>query len=226
MPSCEFFYGKIFANLTAALVISTYSAEKLDIGKTMYKKIGFTGLNPWIKLAINLFIGYLLVQAVERTTPGGVAKYAAFLALAVWFGQIVQPFLGDQQDKRTLLHLLVLKLGMCIGMMALGVLDLTNMLTVFPYLAAGLIGMGISAYAFYIFYPPDDSHKEFDVVNGALVGAFALYTAYDVHILKEKARNCDKLHRHLEHGPDYPKEVMDLYLDIFNVLLRPFHRKA
>jgi hypothetical protein len=223
MPSCEFFYGKIFANLTAALVVSTYSAENLRIGDTLYDYVGLSDLNRWIKLAINLFIGYLGVQAVERTVPGSVGKYAAFLALSIWFGQIVKPFIDDQADKRTLLHLLMLKIGMCVGMMALGVLDLTNTVTVFPYMGAGFLGMAIAAYAFYIFSPPDPSHKPFDVVNGALVAAFAAYTAYDVHILKDKAKNCDKIHRHLEHGPDYPKEVMDLYLDIFNVMLRPLH---
>ena len=76
MPSCKNYFGKVFAHLAAALAISAASAETSNIGSTIYGNASV--LKQFLG---NLAIMLGLMFGVFLTRPGGVPKYAFFIAM-------------------------------------------------------------------------------------------------------------------------------------------------
>jgi hypothetical protein len=97
MPSCNFYFGKIFAHLTAATAIAGLSAEYTDIGNQLLQN-----QNVWIKIIVNLVITFVLLFGVLLTPPDSLLKYLFFTAFAFWIGQTVKPLVDRLKDKKAL----------------------------------------------------------------------------------------------------------------------------
>jgi FtsH-binding integral membrane protein len=213
MPSCNNYFGKIFAHLAAALAISAVSAETSNVGVTMYGDA-----SQLIQFLGNLAILFALMYGVFMTAPGGIPKYAFFIAFAFWVGQLVKPYVEELEDKSALTQTLVMTTGVFVGMMALGFYDSMNLLGFGPYLIAGLIGLIIARVAVYTLGTPEEKAKGVPWLNTIGVALFALITAYDIQVLRVLAKRCNTLKK-LKIEPDYPSESLNLYLDFINIFL-------
>ncbi len=213
MPSCNNYFGKIFAHLAAALAISAVSAETSNVGVTMYGDA-----SQLIQFLGNLAIFFGLMFGVFLTAPGSIPKYAFFIAFAFWTGQLVKPYVEELEDKSALTQTLVMTTGVFVGMMALGFYDSMNLLGFGPYLIAGLIGLIIARVAVYTLGTPEEKAKGVPWLNTIGVALFALITAYDIQVLRVLAKRCNTLKK-LKIEPDYPSESLNLYLDFINMFL-------
>jgi len=213
MPSCNNYFGKIFAHLAAALAISAVSAETSNVGVTMYGDA-----SQLIQFLGNLAIFFGLMFGVFLTAPGSIPKYAFFIAFAFWTGQLVKPYVEELEDKSALTQTLVMTTGVFVGMMALGFYDSMNLLGFGPYLIAGLIGLIIARVAVYTLGTPEEKAKGVPWLNTIGVALFALITAYDIQVLRVLAKRCNTLKK-LKIEPDYPSESLNLYLDFINIFL-------
>lgn len=213
MPSCNNYFGKIFAHLAAALAISAVSAETSNVGATMYGDA-----SQLIQFLGNLAIFFGLMYGVFLTAPGGIPKYAFFIAFAFWTGQLVKPYVEELEDKSALTQTLVMTTGVFVGMMALGFYDSMNLLGFGPYLIAGLIGLIIARVAVHVLGTPEEKAKGVPWLNTIGVALFALITAYDIQVLRVLAKRCNTLKK-LKIEPDYPSESLNLYLDFINIFL-------
>ena len=168
----------------------------------------------------NLFILFGLMYGIFLTKPGGIPKYAFFFAFSFWMGQILKPYVIKLQDKGTLTRTLVLTTGVFLGMMALGFYDSMNLLGFGPYLFAGLIGL-IAAQLLLLSFGTDKEKKEgVKYLNLFGVALFAVFTAYDVQVLRAGAASCRKIQKIFKRDPDYPAESLGLYLDFINLFER------
>ena len=52
------------------------------------------------------------------------------------------------------------------------------------------------------------------------VALFAVFTAYDVQVLRAGAKSCSKMQKNLKMDPDYPAESLGLYLDFVSLFIR------
>jgi FtsH-binding integral membrane protein len=213
MPSCNNYFGKIFAHLAAAIAISAVSAETSNVGATMYGDA-----SQLIQFLGNLAIFFGLMYGIFWTAPGGIPKYAFFIAFAFWTGQLVTPYVEEREDNSALTHTLVMTTGVFVGMMALGFYDSMNLLGFGPYLIAGLIGLIIARVAVYTLGTPEEKAKGVPWLNTIGVALFALITAYDIQVLRVLAKRCNTLKK-LKIEPDYPSESLNLYLDFINIFL-------
>jgi len=213
MPSCNNYFGKIFAHLAAALAISAVSAETSNVGVTMYGDA-----SQLIQFLGNLAIFFGLMFGVFLTAPGSIPKYAFFIAFAFWTGQLVKPYVEELEDKSALTQTLVMTTGVFVGMMALGFYDSMNLLGFGPYLIAGLIGLIIARVAVHVLGTPEEKAKGVPWLNTIGVALFALITAYDIQVLRVLAKRCNTLKK-LKIEPDYPSESLNLYLDFINIFL-------
>ena len=213
MPSCNNYFGKIFAHLAAALAISAVSAETSNVGVTMYGDA-----SQLIQFLGNLAIFFGLMFGVFLTAPGSIPKYAFFIAFAFWTGQLVKPYVEELEDKSALTQTLVMTTGVFVGMMALGFYDSMNLLGFGSYLIAGLIGLIIARVAVYTLGTPEEKAKGVPWLNTIGVALFALITAYDIQVLRVLAKRCNTLKK-LKIEPDYPSESLNLYLDFINMFL-------
>jgi hypothetical protein len=215
MPSCNNYFGKLFAHLAAALAISAVSSETSNIGATLYGNS-----TVLIKVIGNLLILFGLMAGIYMTKPGGIPKYAFFIAFAFWLGQIVKPYVTRLKDKNTLTSVLVLTTGVFVGMMALGFYDNMNLLGFGPYLFAGLIGLILAQLLLLAIGSPDEKREGFQVLRFFGIALFAAYTAYDVQVVRQNAALCRKTQKKLKIDPDYPVESLGLYLDFVNLFLK------
>ena len=213
MPSCENFFGKTFAHLAAALAISAVSAETSNVGVTMYG-----GASQLVQFLGNVAIFFGLMYGVFLTAPGGIPKYAFFIAFAFWTGQLVKPYVEELEDKSALTQTLIMTTGVFVGMMALGFYDSMNLLGFGPYLIAGLIGLIIARVAVYTLGTPEEKAKGVPWLNTIGVALFALITAYDIQVLRVFAKRCKTLKK-LKVEPDYPAQSLNLYLDFINIFV-------
>jgi FtsH-binding integral membrane protein len=213
MPSCENFFGKTFAHLAAALAISAVSAETSNVGATMYG-----GASQLVQFLGNLAILFGLMYGVYRTAPGGIPKYAFFIAFAFWIGQLVKPYVQELRDESALTQTLIMTTGVFVGMMALGFYDSMNLLGFGPYLIAGLIGLIIARVAVYTLGTPEEKAKGVPWLNTIGVALFAVFTAYDIQVLRVFAKECKALKK-LKIEPDYPAQSLNLYMDFINIFL-------
>lgn len=215
MPSCDYYFGKVFAHLAAALAVSAISAQSSNIGTTMYgdtsKLLQFLG---------NMAILLGTLYGIYATKPGGIPKYALFLFFAFWMGQIIKPYIVNLQDKGTLTRVLILTTGVFVGMMALGFYDSMNLLGFGPYLFAGLVGLIAAQLLLLAFGTPEEKQKGLKWLNLFGVALFAVFTAYDVQVIRAGAGSCRRSQKKLRVDPDYPVESLGLYLDFINLFTR------
>lgn len=215
MPSCNNYFGKLFAHLAAALAISAISAEKSNMSELLYGNSSVL-----IQVLGNLFITLGLMYGIFLTKPGGIPKYAFFFAFSFWMGQVLKPYVMKLQDKGALTRTLVLTTGVFMGMMALGFYDSMNLLGFGPYLFAGLIGL-IFAQIFLLAFGTEKEKKEgIKYLNLFGVALFAVFTAYDVQLLRATAASCRKMQKNFKRDPDYPADSLGLYLDFINLFQR------
>lgn len=214
MPSCKNYFGKVFAHLAAALAISAVSAEKSNIGATI-----LTGSSELIQAILNFVILLALMYGIYMTKPGGIPKYAFFIAFAFWMGQIIKPLVKHLEQNGGLTRVLVLTTGVFVGMMALGFYDSMNLLGFGPYLFAGLIGLIFAELLVLALGTPEEKKKGFQIFHMLGVALFAVFTAYDVQVLRSGAANCRNLQKKLKIDPDYPVESLGLYLDFINLFV-------
>lgn len=215
MPSCKNYFGKVFAHLAAALAISAASAETSNIGSTIYGNASVL-----IQFLGNLAIMLGLMFGVFLTRPGGVPKYAFFIAFAFWMGQILKPYVDKLDAKGALTRTLILTTGVFVGMMALGFYDSMNLLGFGPYLTAGLLGLIVAQLLLLSLGTPEEKRKGIQILNVVGVALFAVFTAYDVQVLRAGAKSCRRMQKNLKMDPDYPAESLGLYLDFVNLFQR------
>jgi hypothetical protein len=215
MPSCNNYFGKLFAHLAAALAVSAVSAETSNIGATMYGNSSVL-----IQFLGNLAILFGLLYGMYATKPGSVPKYVLFGAFAFWIGQVVKPYVIHLQDKGTLTQVLVLTTGVFVGMMALGFYDSMNLLGFGPYLFAGLLGLIVAQLLLLALGTPAERKTGFKLLNFFGVALFAAFTAYDVQVLRAGAKACRAMQKKFKMDPDYPTESLGLYLDFLNLFTR------
>ena len=209
--SCNAYFGKVFAHLAGAMAVAAASAETVNITTDMLK-----GMSPFAVNIINAIITFLLLFGVMLLPPGSPLKYIAFAGFAVMIGQIIQPLVKDLVEKGSLTRILSLTTGVFVGMMALGFYDKQNLLGFGPFLLAGLIGLIIAQIAVYIFASPEQKEKAVNVFGIIGVGLFAVFTAYDVQLLKRSAKWCRKFKK-AGFSPDYPRASLGLFLDFVNL---------
>lgn len=214
-PSCDNYFGKIYAHLGVALAISAISAETTDIGDTMY---GNT--SELVKFILNLVILFAAMYGIYITKPGGIPKYLFFGFFAFWIGQLIKPYVNRIQDKGTLTRVLVLTTGVFVGMMALGFYDKMNILGLGPYLFAGLIGLIFAQLLVLVLGTPEEKRKGIQWLNIIGVALFAVLTAYDIQVLRASAASCKTLQKKFKIQPDYPRDSLGLYLDFINLFVR------
>jgi FtsH-binding integral membrane protein len=211
MPSCKYFFGKVFAHLAGALAISAASAEYSNLGQQL---LGGTSLLVQTLLSLGILLGLLF--GTQMTKPGGFAKYGFFIAFAFWMGQSLKPYVDRLQDKGTLTRVLTLTTGVFAAMTALGFYDSGNFLGLGPYLLAGLIGLIIAQLLVLLLGSPEEKKKGIQWLNLIGVALFALFTAYDIQVLRVNAKLC-RSGKNSPFQPDYPVESLGIYLDFINL---------
>ena len=152
-PTCNAFFGKVFAHLAGGLAISAASATYSDVGDLIKTK------SIWKDFLINILIAFALLAAVLAAPVGSVFKYIAFAAFAFFFGQIAKPLVRKLDQKDHLARVFMLTSAIFIGMMALGFYDSQSLLGLGPYLMAGLLGLIIGQVAVYFFVDDKKLHS-------------------------------------------------------------------
>lgn len=210
MSACDFYFGKVFAHLAGALVVSAVSAESIDA--SAYMETG----SKLLDFVLQLGILFALIWGIFITAPGSPLKYALFVTFAFYLGQILKPLFKQLQAKDKLTQVLLMTTGVFVGMMAIGFYDKQNILGFGPYLMAGLIGLIIARLlvgALGTAAEQKASNSYMDIIGVAL---FAVFTAYDVQVLKQGSKFCRMLNRK-GIKPDYPRDSLGLYLDFLNL---------
>jgi len=214
MPSCKYYFGKVFAHLAAALAVSAASAKYSTLNENL-----LGGSSKLIQVLISLAVLVGLLFATHRTKPGSIPKYAFFIAFAFWMGQAIKPYVEDLQDKGTLTRVLLLTSGVFVAMMALGFYDSGNFLGLGPYLLAGLIGLITTQWLVLLLGTPEEKKKGIRWLNLFGVALFSLFTAYDIQVLRVNAKAC-KGAKKQGFDPDYPVESLGIYMDFINLFVR------
>lgn len=204
-PSCDFFFGKVFAHLGGAMAVSAASATYIDMGD--FLKTG----SFWIDILIYFAILFGLLFAVQMTPTGSALKYIAFAAFALFFGQVFKPLVEKLKDKQLLTRVLTMTTAVFFAMMALGFYDKQSLLGFGPYLLAGLLGLIIGQVIVLFFV--DEKKGALRVLDSVAVLLFSVLTAYDIQVLKQVKTAC----RSIRGGPDYPAASVGLYLDFLNL---------
>jgi FtsH-binding integral membrane protein len=211
MAPCDYYYGKTFAHLAAALAVASASAEYSNLGAAI--KVADA---PMVNLVISFVVLMGTLFGVLRTPPGSPLKYVFFAGFAFWIGQVIKPLVKNLEDNKLLVRVLLLTTGVFVGLMAIGFYDNQNTLGFGPYLLAALVGLILARLAIYVFATPEERAKAENWMALAGVGIFSLYTVYDTQMVKENARMCGSM---LRKGrlPDYPAESLGLFLDFVNL---------
>jgi hypothetical protein len=210
MPPCDYYYGKTFAHLAAALAVASASAEYSNVGAAL-KIPG----SPLLNVIVTLFILFALLFGVMLTPPGPI-KYLFFAGFAFWIGQVIKPLVKNLEDNKLLVRVLLLTTGVFVGLTAIGFYDNQNALGFGPYLLAALIGLIFARLLIYAFATPAERAQAENWMALAGVGIFSLYTVYDTQVVKENARMCGSMLRKGRY-PDYPSESLGLFLDFVNL---------
>lgn len=211
MAPCDYYFGKTFAHLAAALVVASASAEYSNVGAAI--KVADA---PMVNLVISFVLLLGLLFGVFLTPPGSPLKYVFFAGFAFWVGQTLKPLVKNLEDNNLLVRVLLLTTGVFVGLTAIGFYDNQNTLGFGPYLLAALIGLIIARIVIYLVATPEEKAKAENWTALAGVGIFSLYTVYDTQVVKENARMCGSM---LRKGrfPDYPSESLGLFLDFVNL---------
>lgn len=212
-PSCKYYFGKVFAHLAGALVISAASAEYSNLGAQL---LGNSSL--LIKTVVNIAVAIGLLFGLQMTAPGSLFKYPLFIAFAFWMGQGLKPYVERLEDKGTLTRVLILTCGVFAAMAALGFYDSGNFLGLGPYLLAGLIGLILALLLLRALGTPEEKKKGIRWLQIFGVVLFSLFTAYDIQVLRVNARAC-RASKNRNFQPDYPVESVGIYLDFINLFV-------
>jgi FtsH-binding integral membrane protein len=212
MPSCDNYFGKIFAHLGGALAISALSAEYSDLDESLLK-----GQSVLVKFMIHIVVLFALLFLVMSTEPGSPFKYVAFIALAFALGQVAKPYWDSLGKKGDLARVLTTTTGVFVGMMAVGFYDSQNLLGFGPYLAAGLAGMILAEFIVMALGTEEEKKSAFSAFRLFGIGLFSVYTAYDVQVIKAKKSVCGIRVGKKKLVPDYPADSLKLYLDFLNL---------
>jgi FtsH-binding integral membrane protein len=212
MSACKYYFGKVFAHLAGALAVSAASAEYSNLGEDL-----LGGTSPLINMLLSLGILIGLLFGTRLTPPGGIPKYALFIAFAFWMGQTLKPYVERLDDKGTLTRVLILTSGVFAAMTALGFYDSGNFLGLGAYLFAGLIGLIIAQVLVLLLGTPEEKKKGLQWLNLFGVALFSLFTAYDIQVLRVNAKLCRTTKKF---QPDYPVESLGIYLDFINLFVR------
>ena len=198
---CPNFIGYTFAHLTAATA--------------------FTAAGTFIKLPLSFIINVLVILltfvilfALTFLSPSPL-KYALFIAFTLLLGSTLEPLVAELKQKALLLEVLLTTFGIFFTMALLGFADKDNFLGLGPYLFAGLIGIIIAQLLLFLLVKIGTISKETFNTNRKPIllialAIFAIYTAFDVQVLKRHARECRS-------KPDYIDESIGLYLDLLNI---------
>ena len=211
MPTCTNYFGKLFAHLAGALALSAVSAESLDLYPAALER-----QSVLTQVIVSLVAIFGSMYGIYATRPGGIPKYAFFALFALLLGQTLKPLVQRLQGKGELTKILVMTTGVFVGMMALGFYDNQNMLGFGPYLLAGLVGLIIARILLALFGTEKEKAQGGEMLRLFGVALFAVFTAYDVQILKAGAKSCKRA-RNAGFPPDYPRESLGLYLDFINL---------
>lgn len=210
MSACDFYFGKVFAHLAGALAVSAASAEYSTAGD--YLETGSKLLNFIVELGILL----VLIWGIFTTAPGSPLKYVLFVTFAFYLGQVLKPLFKQLQAKDKLTRVLMMTTGVFVGMMAVGFYDKQNILGFGPYLMAGLVGLILARLLVAALGTPAEQKASNSFIDVIGVALFAVFTAYDVQVLKQGAKFCKMLNRR-GIKPDYPRDSLGLYLDFINL---------
>ena len=209
-PTCDYYFGKDFTHLGTALATSALSAEYLDI---------HIPVNSPIQYIINFIILFVLLVGVMVTRPGSIEKYSLFIGFAIWLGQTLKPFWIVQEERSGLTKALAMTASVFVGMMAVGFYDNQNLLGFGTYLLAGLFALIIAQVAVYFMASVEDKKTALNWLRLFGIGLFAIFTAYDVQLIKANKSICGGLKK-LGRVPDYPNESLGLYFDFINLFAK------
>jgi uncharacterized protein len=214
-PTCDNYFGKVFAHLGGALALAAVSAETLTLEEQLEKAVG----SKLITILLSIAIAIVLIIGIFKTSPGSPQKYVFFVAFALWIGQTLKPLVDKLQARATLGRILALTTGVFLGMMAIGFYDRQNILGFGPYLFAGLAGLILVQLLIYAFASPAEKKTALNWLRLFGVALFAAYTAYDVQLVKAGAAGC-RAARAAGRAPDYPVESLGLFLDFVNLFAK------
>jgi FtsH-binding integral membrane protein len=214
-PTCDNYFGKVFAHLGGALALAAVSAETLTLEEQLERATG----SKLLTLLLSIAIAIALIIGIFKTAPGSPQKYAFFIAFAIWIGQTLKPLVDSLQARASLGRILALTTGVFLGMMAIGFYDRQNLLGFGPYLFAGLIGLIIVQLIIYALASPAEKKTAMNWLRFIGIALFAAYTAYDVQLVKAGAAGC-RAARAAGRAPDYPQESLGLFLDFVNLFSR------
>ena len=169
--------------------------------------------NPGYRLLTSLGpVGLIILQ---QYLPPGVPKYLVFLTFILLLSQIFRPLEDQLQEKGLLFEVTVMTLGIFIPMVLLGLYDKLNILSWGIYLLFALIGLIIARIILYALaltgdYSGEQISTGSKVLSTFAVGLFALFSTYDVNLIKVKAKMCRS-------NPDYVDSSLGLFLDLINL---------
>ena len=211
-PTCDNYFGKVFAHLGGALAVAAASAELFDTDRQIERAVESKLFGKIISIGVT----FALLFAIFKARPGSPLKYVLFIGFAFMLGQSLKPLVEKLQDKKALARILALTAGVFFGMMAVGFYDKQNMLGFGPYLLAGLFGLIFVQVLMAVFATPAEKAKAMNWVRAFGVALFAVFTAYDVQVLKVGAKLC-RVMKNTGSPPDYPVESLGLFLDAINI---------
>lgn len=206
--SCKSYYALIFLHLTLALGICALSAEKSNVGVTIYGK----SASILMRTLGNMFIMMALTYGIYNTQPDGFLKHFCFFGLAFWIGQSMKGEIMTLQDHDLLKKTFLYTGGVFLGMALLGFYDSGNIMGLTPYLISGLMGLLMVRGLVYTLGTPKEKKMTLPFLNYVGIALFALMIARDVQTLRIQAQSCDD-----STMVDYPVETMQIFLDILNL---------
>jgi FtsH-binding integral membrane protein len=169
--------------------------------------------NPGYNLLTGLgAIGLIFIQGY---LPPGIPKYIVFVTFILLLSQILRPLEDRLQEKGLLFEVTIMTLGIFIPMVILGFYDRFNILHWGYYLLFALIGLIIARIVLYALaltgdYTGEQISTGSKLLSTVAIALFGLFTTWDVNLIREKAKRCDK-------NPDYVDSSMGLFLDLINL---------
>lgn len=169
--------------------------------------------NPGYRILVSL--GTIGIVFIIGFLPPGVPKYLLFLTFILFLSQILRPLEDRLQEKGLLFEVTIMTLAIFTPMVLLGLYDKLNILNWEIYLLFSLIGLIIARIVLYALaltgqYNDQKISMGSKVLSTFAVGLFALFSTYDVNLIKLKAKRCRS-------NPDYVDSSLGLFLDLLNL---------
>jgi FtsH-binding integral membrane protein len=206
--SCKNYYAIIFLYLTTALGVCALSADKSNLGVTLYGKSS-TILTQTLG---NIFIMMALTYGIYNTQPDSFLKHFCFFGLAFWIGQSMKGQIMTLQSHDLLKKTFLYTGGIFLGMALLGFYDSGNMMGLGPYLMAGLAGLLMVRSLVYALGTAKEKKMTLPFLNYVGIALFGVMVARDVQNLRIQAQSCDEYT-----VIDYPVDTMQIFMDFVNL---------